>query len=186
MRRHVCPWWAGFFIDNRLRRRLHHPERILSPHVRPGMTVMDVGCGMGLFAIALARLVGDQGRVIAIDLQQKMLDVLLKRAQQAKVAERIHAQRCAADSIACDATVDFALAFYSAHEIPDQRRLLREIGACLRPQGRLLVVEPLLHVPAKKFAALVAVAEEIGFEVEARPRIRLSRAVVLRKARATR
>lgn len=181
MNRHVCPWWGGYFIDNWFRRWLHDPERILSPYVRPGMTVMDFGCGMGMFAITLARLVGDQGQVIAIDLQQKMLDVLLKRATQQTVAERIRTHRCEADSMGFNAPIEFALAFYSVHEVPDQRRLLSEICACLRPKGRLLVAEPIRHVPAKDFETMVSFAKEIGFEEEERPCIRLSRAVVLRK-----
>ena len=83
MRPHVCPWWGGYFIDNRLRHLLHRPERILAPYVKAGMTVMDVGCGMGFFAIPAARLVGAEGRVIAVDLQQQMLDVLMRRAAKA-------------------------------------------------------------------------------------------------------
>ena len=66
---HVCPWWAGYFIDNPLRRLLHSPEAILGRHLRTGMTAMDLGCGMGLFSIAMARMVGDQGCVIAVDIQ---------------------------------------------------------------------------------------------------------------------
>jgi ubiquinone/menaquinone biosynthesis C-methylase UbiE len=178
---HVCPWWGGYFIDNRIRQWIHDPERILSPHVRPGMMAMDFGCGMGMFAIALARLVGNQGQVIAVDLQQEMLDVLAKRARKARLAERIRTHRCEAESIGFDGVIDFALAFYSVHEVPDQRRLLGEIHACLRPEGRMLVVEPIIHVPAKAFEMMVSVAEEVGFEAGERPRVRLSRAVLLRK-----
>jgi ubiquinone/menaquinone biosynthesis C-methylase UbiE len=183
MNRGICPWWGGYFIDNRFRRWLHDPERILSPYVRPGMTAMDFGCGMGMFTIALARLVGDHGRVIAIDVQQKMLDVLLKRARKAKVAERIRTHRCEVDSITCHDAVDFALAFYSVHEVSDQRRLLGEIWARLWSEGRMLLVEPIKHVPLKDFETTVSVAEEIGFEADEQPRICLSRAVVLRKGR---
>ena len=50
---HVCPSWCGFFIDNPLRRLIHNPTKIFGPYVQPGMTVMDVGCGMGLFSIAM-------------------------------------------------------------------------------------------------------------------------------------
>ena len=81
---HVCPWWGGYFIDNPLRRWVHNPHAILSPYVTTGMTVLDFGCGMGLFAIALAKLVGETGKVIAVDLQQQMLDVLVKRASAPK------------------------------------------------------------------------------------------------------
>ena len=80
---HVCPWWGGYFIDNWLRRWIHNPATILAPFVRPDMTAMDFGCGMGMFSIAMAQLVGSKGRVIAVDLQQAMLDVLQKRARKA-------------------------------------------------------------------------------------------------------
>ena len=140
---HVCPWWGGYFIDNRLRRWIHNPVKILAPYVKPDMTVMDFGCGMGMFSIAMAQLVGSKGRVIAVDLQQKMLDVLQKRARKAGVLDRIRVHRCERNSIGLDEPVDFALAFYSAHEAPDLRRLLGEIHSNLWPQGRLLVVEPI-------------------------------------------
>jgi SAM-dependent methyltransferase len=185
MNRHVCPWWGGYFIDNRFRRWLHQPERILSPYVRPGMTVMDFGCGMGMFAIGMARLVGDQGQVIAVDLQQRMLDVLLRRATRAGVAERIRTHRCEADSIGLDDAIDFALAFYSAHEVPDLRRLLLEIHTRLRPEGRMLVIEPVGHVKANDFDTMVSVAETVGFKADEHPRICLSRAVVLQKTCVT-
>ena len=119
---HVCPWWGGYFIDNPLRRLLHHPENTLVPHVQPGMTAMDFGCGMGLFSIAMAKLVGDGGRVIAVDLQQKMLDVLQKRAAKAGVADRITTHRCTAVSVGRSEPIDFALAFYSAHEVPGMEK----------------------------------------------------------------
>jgi ubiquinone/menaquinone biosynthesis C-methylase UbiE len=175
----VCPWWGGYFIDNPLRRLLHCPEKILGPYVKPGMTAMDVGCGMGLFSIAMARMVGDEGRVIAVDLQQKMLDVLQNRAKKAGVADRITPHRCNADSIGLSEPVDFALAFYSAHEVPCLRRLLDEIHKCLRSDARFLVVEPMGHVTARDFEAMLSLAEEIGFRVQERPHVRLSRAAVL-------
>ena len=82
---------------------------------------------MGLFSIAMAKMVGKDGRVIAVDLQQQMLDVLERRARMAGVADRITAHRSEATSIGLTEPVDFALAFYSAHEVPDLRRLLTEI-----------------------------------------------------------
>jgi ubiquinone/menaquinone biosynthesis C-methylase UbiE len=178
---HVCPWWGGYFIDNPLRRLLHKPETILGRYVRRGMTVMDFGCGMGIFSIAMAQLVGPEGRVFAVDLQQKMLDVMEKRARKVGVADRITSHPCEATSIGLDEPVEFALAFYSAHEVPDLRRLLAEIHGCLRRSGQLLVVEPIGHVTAKDFEAMVSMAEAIGYRVQERPKVRLSRAAVLGK-----
>jgi len=181
---HVWPGWGGYFMDNWLRRLFHDPDAILRPYVRPGMTVMDVGCGMGLFAIAMARMVGPTGKVIAVDLQQQMLEVLGKRALKAGMADRILVHRCTATSIGVREPVEFTLSFYSAHEVPDLGRLLHEIHQCLRPQGKLLVVEPLGHVPANRFESMLSLAGETGFGILERPRVRLSRAVVLVKGQA--
>lgn len=178
---HVCPWWGGYFIDNPVRRWFHNAERILTPHVRPGMVAMDFGCGMGMFAIAMARLVGEGGQVIAVDLQPQMLEVLRRRAAKAGVGDRIRTHRCAPDLIQLDTPLDFALAFYSAHEVPDLRRTLAEIHGLLRPGGRLLVVEPRGHVPAADFEATERLAEAVGLRVQSRPHVRLSRAAVFEK-----
>ena len=178
----VCPWWGGYFIDNPLRRLLHNPEAILGRFVGPAMTVMDVGCGMGYFAIAMAKRVGDQGRVIAVDLQQPMLDVLRRRAERAGVADRIEVHRCESNRLGVHVQADFALAFAMLHEVPDQQRLLGEIHACLKPGGRLLVAEPRLHVSGRAFRRSVAWGEEVGLGVvPEEPLVRWFRAAVFRK-----
>jgi ubiquinone/menaquinone biosynthesis C-methylase UbiE len=143
------------------------------------MTVLDFGCGMGLFSIAMARLVGESGRVIAADLQPKMLEVLQKRAKKAAVASRITIQLCEATSTRLSEPIDFALAFYSAHEVPDLRRLLEEIQVCLRPKSKFCVVEPIGHVTRQSFEVMLGLAEEIGYCVEERPKVRMSHAAVL-------
>lgn len=176
MAAHLCPWWGGYFIDNRFRRFLHDPEKILAPYVRQGMTAMDFGCGMGFFSIAMAKMVGADGRVIAVDLQQQMLDVLQKRAKRAGVAERIGAHRCGRDAIGIHDRLDFVLAFWSAHEAPNVRSLLIEVHRCLVNGGRLLVAEPWGHVSRAAFGGMIATAREIGLTLEKEPRLRLSRA----------
>ena len=145
------------------------------------MAALDFGCGMGLFTIAMAKLVGEQGRVVAADLQPQMLDVLRRRAERAGVAGRIRTHLCQPDSMGLDEPLDFALAFWSVHEVPDAGRLLAEIYGCLRLGGRFLAVEPIGHVRAGAFAGLLERAALIGFREQARPRVRLSRAVVLGK-----
>jgi len=176
---HVCPWWGGYFIDNPIRRLLHRPRRILEPMVRPGMTAMDFGCGMGLFTIAMARLVGPQGRVIAVDLQPRMLDVLRRRASKAGVADRIVTHACKPNTIGRTDVLDFALAFYSAHEVPDLKRLITELHQRLRPGGRLLIVEPIGHVNAAAFEDMMRISRETGFTLVDFPPVRLSRTALL-------
>ncbi len=85
----VCPWWLCATFDNPLRRLIHNPERILCELVRSGDTALDLGCGMGVFSIPLARLVGPSGKVICVDLQEQMLAGVRRRAERAGVAQRI-------------------------------------------------------------------------------------------------
>jgi ubiquinone/menaquinone biosynthesis C-methylase UbiE len=183
MRPHVCPWWGGYFIDNRLRRWLHNPDTILAPYLDPGMVAVDFGCGMGIFALAMARLVGEQGRVIAIDLQQQMLNVLAKRARKTDLARRIQTHRCEVTSLKLerDLAADFALMFYSAHEVPDPQQLFVEMHDNLRPGAHLLIVEPVGHVTATHFQRLLHLARAVGMQVVARPRVRWSHAALLVK-----
>ena len=179
---HVCPWWSvPFTIDPPFRRFLHAPEKIVGPHVKSGMTVIDIGCGVGYFSIPMAKMVGDEGKVIAVDLQQQMLNMLKRRAEKAEVADRIELIKCKEDRLGIQVEADFVLTFAVLHEVPNQHRLLNEVFDCLKPGGRLLVAEPPLHVSVKKFAAEVNAAEEVGFKVVERPWLRWSHAVVLAK-----
>jgi ubiquinone/menaquinone biosynthesis C-methylase UbiE len=143
--------------------------------------VMDVGCGMGLFSIAIAKMVGDTGLVIAVDLQQRMLDVLRKRAEKQGVSDRIQTHRCEANRLGVEMPVDFALAMMMVHEVLDQRRLLGEIHGCLKPSGRFLVAEPKIHVPGNAFANTVTLATDLGFKNVEEPRVPGCRAVVFEK-----
>ncbi|MBK7711908.1 MAG: methyltransferase domain-containing protein [Bacteroidales bacterium] len=74
---YVCPATYSGSLDNFLRRLMHKPAKILSPFIKEGMTVLDMGCGPGFFTAELARLVGEKGKVIAADLQQEMLDKMI-------------------------------------------------------------------------------------------------------------
>ena len=179
---YVCPWWGGYFIDNRFRRLLHKPEKILAPYVRQGITVMDFGCGMGFFSIAMAGLVGEDGSVVAVDVQQKMLDVLHQRAERAGVADRIRTHQCEPTALGVDGPVDFVLAFWSAHEVSDLRGLLADVHGCLVDGGKLLVAEPKGHVSARAFGKMVAIAQETGLNVQDQPGVRFSRAATFVKA----
>ncbi len=181
---HVCPWWHVYTFDNILRRLFHNPATIFGPHVKPGMTVMDVGCGAGFSSLGMARIVGEEGRVISVDLQQEMLDILRRRAERAGLADRIQTRRCEAGSLGVSETVDFVNAFWMVHEVPDIREFLRQIHSCLSPDGRFLVVEPRLHVSRKAFQEMVTTAREAGFSVADEPRIALSRAALFLRTQA--
>ena len=176
---YICPWWLAYTFDNPLRLFFHNPEKILGSYVAKGMKVLDVGCGMGFFTIGLAKLVGDQGCVVAADIQSEMLNTLEKRAEKAEVSDRIRLHRCKANTIGVEATVDFILAFWVVHEVPDTNMFFRQIRSCLKPNGKILIAEPMLHVSSKRFQKILASALESGLSYYETPCLRFSRSAVL-------
>lgn len=87
MAHRVCPWWLGYWLACPLRQYRQDPSKILAPYVREGMTVLEPGPGMGFFTLELARLVGATGRVVAVDIQRKMID-LKRRAAKAGLGNK--------------------------------------------------------------------------------------------------
>lgn len=181
MKQHVCPWWGGYFIDNRFRRLLHNPKKILGDYLEEGMTVLDFGCGMGFFSIGMAKMVGPSGRVISVDLQPQMLRTLQSRAERAGVAERLQTHACEADTIGVHDPVDFILAFWAAHEAPDTRHLFEEFHLCLKPDGKFLLVEPRGHVTQAHFDEMRRIAADVGFDEVEAPEVRLSHATLFER-----
>jgi ubiquinone/menaquinone biosynthesis C-methylase UbiE len=175
----VCPPGACFTFDNSLRRAFQNPRKILAPFDLGGKRVVDIGPGRGYFTIPMARMVGDAGRVIAVDIQPAMLKGLIKRARKAGVSERIRTQLSRPDGLGISEAADFVLMFWMAHEVPDQQGLFREVRAMLKPEGRVLLVEPRLHVTGPMFEKTLAAAGAAGLKVREEPRISFSRAVVL-------
>jgi ubiquinone/menaquinone biosynthesis C-methylase UbiE len=184
MAKHICPWWIGYFLMNPLRRFAHNPLKILSPYVNPGMTVLELGPGMGFFTIDLARLVGPNGKVIAVDIQPRMLKAIEKRASKAGLLDRIEMRLGGDDTSWANSLtgrVDFALAFFMLHEVPDVQGILGFVRSTLKTGGQLLIAEPKMHVSACDYADTVAAARKAGFEIIDHPRVRRSRSVLLRK-----
>ena len=180
MKPHICPWRLAYLFDNPFRGWVHNPLKILGAYVHPGMTVLDVGCGMGFFSIALARLVGKEGSVISVDLQQEMLQVLEKRAVRAGVAGRIRTRRSSPGDLGLSAKVDFILAFWMIHEVPDRAQLFRQLAPLLRESGSLLIAEPKVHVSGEDFQETLEIAGSAGWSHVGNLPIRFSRAAVLR------
>lgn len=184
MAEHVCPWWVGYLLASPLRRLFQKPEQILDPYISEGMTVLEPGCAMGFFSLPMARMVGAHGRIVCVDLQQRMLDSLVKRARKAGLADRIEIRSCTKDELGVEdlsGKIDFALAFAMVHEVPSPDRLLSEIHAALVPGGQLLIAEPAGHVSHDAFEKTVKLATEAGLDAIERPRIAKSHAVLMAK-----
>jgi ubiquinone/menaquinone biosynthesis C-methylase UbiE len=154
MAHRVCPWWLGYWLVCPMRRRSQNPAEILAPRVHEGMTVLEPGSGMGFFTLELARQVGTSGRVIAVDIQAKMLDRLKRRAAQAGLQGRLEARVASSDSMGISdlrSSVDFTLAFAVVHEFPDAAGFFAEVAEASKPGATNLFAEPTGHVKTPEF-----------------------------------
>jgi ubiquinone/menaquinone biosynthesis C-methylase UbiE len=180
----VCPPWVGYLLANPLRRLFQKPEQILAGLVTPGMTVLEVGPGMGFFTLPMARMVGPEGRVVAVDVQEAMLRGLRRRAERAGLSERVITRVCPPTSLdVADfaGKVDFALVYAVVHELPNAGHFFAEVAEALKPGAQCLLGEPAGHVSAEAFAVTLETAQRAGLRVVAEPRIRGSRSALLRK-----
>ena len=177
----LCPWWVGYILSSPIRRLFENPEKILGDYVKPGLTVLDVGCAMGFFSLPAARLVGPEGRVIVVDLQEKMIKSLRRRAARAGLQARIETRVCSESNLRIDDLADLALVFHVVHEVPDVPGLMTQLHQAVGPGGKLLVAEPNGHVSAEEYVITEAYAQQAGFTIASHPQLKRSRATVFEK-----
>jgi ubiquinone/menaquinone biosynthesis C-methylase UbiE len=175
----VCPVEYAGGLDNSLRRLLQNPQKILKPYIKEGMTILDLGCGVGFFSIPIAQMLLNSGNVIAADLQEGMLEKVNKKIKGTELEQRITIHKCQADTIGVTEKVDFVLVFYMIHEVPNQDNLLRELKTILKPDGKIYIIEPKFHVSKKSFEEMINKIKDIGFEIIDRPKVFISRTVLL-------
>ena len=178
---HVCPVEKADSFDNRIRRWLQNPRKILAAYIEAGMTVLDIGCGPGFFSIDMAKMVGETGRVIAADLQEGMLEKLREKIKGTEVEGRIRLHKCDEDTIGVSENVDFVLLFYMVHEIPNKKKFFDEIVNILKPNGQIFIIEPPYHVSKTAFEETIRKAGEAGLTEVERPKVFLSKTAILKK-----
>jgi ubiquinone/menaquinone biosynthesis C-methylase UbiE len=175
----VCPVERAGALDTRFRKIIHNPVKILSPFIKPGNKVLELGCGPGYFTIEMARLVGAEGLVYACDIQEGMLDIVRKKIELAQMYNRVHVHKCDESGLNLKDTVDFIFAFYVIHEVADQVKLFDEFRKILNPGGKILIVEPAFHVTKNEFQVMLLKLENKGFRITDRPSFFLSHSAVL-------
>ncbi|MEQ8190376.1 MAG: class I SAM-dependent methyltransferase [Candidatus Eremiobacterota bacterium] len=176
----ICPVALAGFLDNKIRRCLQNPRTILEPYIKEGMTALDVGCGPGFFSIDMAHLAGKSGSVICADLQDGMLEKIRRKIKGTDLEHTVKLHKCGNNGIGLTEQVDFALAFYMVHEVPDQKTLLEEVKSILKPTGQFLIIEPkYIHVSKKDFERTLETAREVGFKIAGGPDVFFSQSAAL-------
>lgn len=175
----VCPVEKAGGLDHSLRRLVQNPQKLLKPYIKEDMTVLDFGCGPGFFSIEMAKML-NKGKVIAADLQQGMLDIVSKKIQGTSLKKKIQLHKTEPDTIQLKEKVDFILAFYVLHEVPDQKLLFEEFKELLKPDGQVLIIEPNFHVKKKDFADMIKILQDLKFEIIGKPKVFFSRSILLK------
>jgi ubiquinone/menaquinone biosynthesis C-methylase UbiE len=162
---HVCPPSVIRWLNSPLRKLIQNPRKIFGEYVKPGDTVVDLGCGGGFFAVELAEMVGENGQVIAIDLQAEVIRIAREFAQKKKVADRITFHQCQEKDMGItEPKVDLALAMYVVHEVPDRVRFLKQTVELMKPEAKFLLAEPTNHVKGEQFKIILSEAESVGLK----------------------
>jgi ubiquinone/menaquinone biosynthesis C-methylase UbiE len=167
--------------DGSFRKFIQNPQKILKGYVKPGMHVLDLGCGPGLFSFEMAKMVGKKGKVVAADIQQDMLDRLKNKISGLDVGKIIKIHKSGKNRFNLDEKFDFILIFYVVHEVENKKGFFEGLKKLMKSNTKILITEPVFQVSKNSFEEILEIAEEKGFKILNRPKVLLSRSAILSK-----
>jgi ubiquinone/menaquinone biosynthesis C-methylase UbiE len=136
----ACPYSQRFFLDvPRPFMRRETVRDLVFPV--PGERVLEIGPGVGYYSLDVAPLLAPGGQLDVLDVQQPMLDELMRRANEGGITNIVPVQGNAHHLPYSDATFDAAFLVATLGEIPDKDQALREMRRVLKPDGRLVIGE---------------------------------------------
>jgi SAM-dependent methyltransferase len=151
--------FPAFAHDNPFRRLFFPPRRLVGPHIGPGQTAADLGCGPGYHTITLADLVGPMGKIYAVDSDERAIEILRKKADAHGCTNiDMRAQSACDLSFIADATLDFVLAhgLLCSMAPKDHDCAVNEIRRILKPAGLAYLSA------AKGFISYISRTEWVG------------------------
>jgi len=179
--KHICPPEIAWFLDNPIRKLIHDPKKIIRPFVKPGMKVLDFGCASGTFTREIAKLSGDNGKVIAADIQEEMLKKLRKNIKGRDIEKRIKIVKTDNSSINIKEKIDLAFALFVIHEVKNEEKTLLQIYNILKKKGKFIILEPKTEISEQEFKNIIKMAEKIGFKQIKKLKVPLSYGVLLER-----
>ncbi len=160
-----CPVWLRWLVelDNPFTETNRADVIVRNLELRPGMKVLDIGCGPGRLTIPIAQQIGPQGEVVAVDIQAGMLRRAQEKAQAAQLANIRFLQAAAGEGKLERSQYDRALLVTVLGEIQDRERALQEIYAALKPGGILSVTELIFDPHFQRRDTVLRLAGAAGF-----------------------
>jgi ubiquinone/menaquinone biosynthesis C-methylase UbiE len=137
------------WLDRRDRDEEEHPAQVLEAlHLQPGEVVADLGAGSGFFTFRMAPKVGATGKILAVDVQQAMLQTMRARAATRKVTNVEVIQGSETDPHLPAGSVDLVLIVDVYHELAYPYEVMSKVRESLKPKGRVVFVEYRKEDPA--------------------------------------
>ena len=165
-----APAFIGWFLDSDLRRWLQPADKLIERSgIEPGMSVMELGCGSGAFTVSVARAVGEQGKVYAVDIQPAMLKQLERKLARPENRDirNIELKQAGAYNLPFeDESLDLVYMVTVLPEIPDRARVVREIKRILKPGGILAVTEFLPDPDYPLRSTTIRLCQREGFALD--------------------
>ncbi len=179
---HLAKWYHLILYPDWLRRLIQRPAKVLEGFVTESMKVADVGCGLGLFTVEMAKLVGDRGKVYAVDMQPQMLRFTERKAGRARLLDRVEFIQCTANDLRLPPALDFVLTMYVTHEVKGRDRFFPQVRDAMAEDAKYLLVEPIFHVSRNKFEIICAECQAAGLDKQQEIKIAHSHAAIFAKA----
>lgn len=160
-----CPSWLGWMVeaDNPFTKINRSAHIIGQLQLQSGMKVLDAGCGPGRVTIPMAKTIGLQGEVTALDIQDKMLERVKEKAHAAQLNNIVFVCAGLGDGKLEHNKYDRATLVTVIGEIPNQKAALQEIFNALKQGGILSITETLFDPHYQKINSIIDLAQEVGF-----------------------
>jgi len=159
-----CPVWMKWLLDppsfhkisGRTRKTIEYLD------IKPGMEILDAGCGPGRLTIPLAERTGPNGTVTALDIQEGMLAEVRRRAEKESLTNIRYLQGGIGDGKLPKEAYDRIVMITVIGEIPDRDRAMQEIYQALKPGGILLIEETIRDPHFQRTQTIRTMASELG------------------------
>ena len=164
-----CPSWLAWLVemDNPFAKNYNASSIVQRLDLKPGMSVLDAGCGPGRVTLPLARAIGAQGQVVAIDIQPRMVRRARQKAKAAGLTNIQFQELAIEGGKLGNAQFDRVILVTVLGEIPDRESAFREIHRALKSDGMLSITEIIVDPHYQSRGAILRLASSVGFREKA-------------------
>jgi ubiquinone/menaquinone biosynthesis C-methylase UbiE len=139
---HVMGPGGILWLERTERETEEKPQLLIDAlEIKPGQTIADLGAGSGYYSFRIAPLVGPTGKVLAIDIEPAMLEVITQRASRERIANVAAVRASVRDPNLAPGSVDLLFMVDVYHELEYPYEVMTKVRAALKPGGRVALIE---------------------------------------------